>query len=150
MRTWENRKRRKEAFLERDIPLSEQRQRLDTVLEGSGSHRCLPICVCVLPEVKLPTPPQGLLREDLTGPPCCVPEPGSDRLSTEAGAAGHRASSLHHQALGHHRLCHRQCHHRPGATQPARGPAVQHDHGADTRAGDAEGQGGGPLPPFGQ
>lgn len=67
--------------------------------------------------------------------PAPSPEPSSDRLPAEAGAAGRGTTSLHHQALGNHHLRHCQPHHRPGPAQPARGPAVQHDHGTGTKGG---------------
>lgn len=51
--------------------------------------------------------------------PPLSPEPSRDRLPAEAGAACSGPTSLHHQALGYHGLCHGQCHHRPGPARPA-------------------------------
>ena len=54
--------------------LSEQRQRLDTVLEGSGSHRCLPICVCAPPEGKTTHSSPGTPRGGLDRPSLLCPQ----------------------------------------------------------------------------
>ena len=53
--------------------LSEQRQSWTQswrVLEAITVFLFVSVCP---QRLKLPTPPQGLLGEDLTGPPCCVP-----------------------------------------------------------------------------